>query len=37
MHRGITQHPLMITAENVGELRQFDYVFLCVDNTPREL
>jgi hypothetical protein len=23
----------MITPENVVELRQFDYVFLCVDNT----
>lgn len=34
MHRRITQQPSMITAENVGELRQFDYVFLCVDNTP---
>jgi hypothetical protein len=34
MHLGITQHPSMITAGNVGELRQFDYVFLCVDNTP---
>ncbi|AMT87869.1 MULTISPECIES: ThiF family adenylyltransferase [Pseudomonas] len=33
MHRGITQHPCMITPENVGELRRFDYVFLCVDNT----
>lgn len=33
MHLGITQHPTMITAANVGELRQFDYVFLCVDNT----
>lgn len=33
MHRGITQHPCMITPENVVELRRFDYVFLCVDNT----
>lgn len=33
MHRHITQHPCMITADNVGELRAFDYVFLCVDNT----
>lgn len=33
MHRGITPHSCMITPENVVELRQFDYVFLCVDNT----
>ncbi|WP_070885538.1 ThiF family adenylyltransferase [Pseudomonas argentinensis] len=33
MHRHITPHARMITADNVGELRVFDYVFLCVDNT----
>ncbi len=33
MHRNITTHPCMITAENVGELSAFDYVFLSVDNT----
>lgn len=38
MHRHIIPHPCMITAGNVGELRAFDYVFLCVDNTKaREL
>lgn len=38
MHRHIIPHPCMITADNVGELRTFDYVFLCVDNTKaREL
>jgi hypothetical protein len=33
MHLGIIQHPTMIIAANVGELRQFDYVFICVVNT----
>ncbi|MBP5087399.1 ThiF family adenylyltransferase [Pseudomonas chlororaphis] len=33
MHRNITAHPCMITAENVAELCAFDYVFLSVDNT----
>ncbi|AYK22633.1 TPA: ThiF family adenylyltransferase [Pseudomonas aeruginosa] len=33
MHRHITPHACMVTADNVGELRAFDYVFLCVDNT----
>lgn len=38
MHRKIIPHPRMITADNVGELRAFDYVFLSVDNTTvREL
>jgi hypothetical protein len=31
LHRGIITHPCMITEENVGELRSFDYVFLSVD------
>ncbi|MBT2374395.1 ThiF family adenylyltransferase [Pseudomonas fluorescens] len=33
LHRKIMPHPCMITADNVGELRAFDYVFLSVDNT----
>jgi hypothetical protein len=38
MHRHIIPHSSMITADNVVELRAFDYVFLCVDNaTAREL
>lgn len=38
MHRHIIPRPCMVTANNVGELRAFDYVFLCVDNTKaREL
>ncbi|RTR58805.1 ThiF family adenylyltransferase [Pseudomonas aeruginosa] len=38
LHRHIVPHPCMITAENVGELQGFDYVFLSVDSTvAREL
>lgn len=33
MHRNITAHPCMITAENVADLSAYDYVFLSVDNT----
>lgn len=31
MRRGIIPHPEMITPDNVHLLRDFDYVFLCVD------
>lgn len=31
LHRGIVSHPCMITAENVGQLKDYDYVFLSVD------
>lgn len=31
LHRGIVPHPHMITAENVEQLKVFDYVFLSVD------
>ncbi|XWJ91935.1 ThiF family adenylyltransferase [Phytobacter ursingii] len=31
LHRGIVSHPCMITAENVEQLKSFDYVFLSVD------
>ena len=34
MHRAITAHPYRITAENVSELRGFDFVFVCVDKGP---
>ena len=38
MHRHVIPHPCMITADNVVELRAFNYVFLCVDTTKaREL
>ena len=33
LHRKIIPHPCMITTDKVGELRDFDYVFLSVDNT----
>jgi len=33
MHRNITAHSCMITAENVADLSAYDYVFLSVDNT----
>jgi hypothetical protein len=31
MHRGITAHPVRVTAANVDELEGFDFVFVCVD------
>lgn len=31
LHRKIVSHPCMVTAQNVEELRSFDYVFLSVD------
>ncbi|MGQ8844693.1 ThiF family adenylyltransferase [Serratia sp. TSA_7] len=31
LHRGIIKHPCMITAENVEQLKTFDYIFLSVD------
>nr|WP_063570598.1 ThiF family adenylyltransferase [Luteibacter rhizovicinus] len=33
MRHHIMPHPEMITAENVGALRDFDYVFVCVDKS----
>jgi molybdopterin/thiamine biosynthesis adenylyltransferase len=32
--RGVEAHPYRITAENVGELRGFDFVFVAVDDGP---
>lgn len=31
MHRGVTARAFAITADNVDELSQFDFVFLCID------
>jgi hypothetical protein len=31
LHRGIIPHPEFITEENVGDLCQMSYVFICVD------
>ena len=32
MRTGIVPHPVFVTASNVQELSQFDFVFVCVDN-----
>ncbi len=32
MHRGIVAHPYYVTPENIQELRNMDFVFLCLDN-----
>jgi hypothetical protein len=32
MHSGIVDHPVYVNAENIAELRDMDFVFLCVDN-----
>lgn len=34
MHRGIVPHPYHIDESNVEELRDFDFVFLCMDGNP---
>lgn len=34
MHRGVHAHPRMIDAENIGELRSFDFVFVAIDDGP---
>ncbi len=31
MHRGIKPHNELVTADNIGELRGFDFVFVCID------
>jgi hypothetical protein len=31
MHRRIVDHPVYVEASNIGELRGFDFVFICVD------
>ncbi len=32
MHSGIIDHPVFIDAENIDELRDMDFVFVCVDD-----
>lgn len=32
MHRGIVAHEIYIDAENIEQLRQMDFVFLCLDS-----
>ncbi len=34
MHRGIHAHPVKVGAENVAELLNCDFVFLCMDSGP---
>jgi hypothetical protein len=34
MRRGIVAHPDGVTAENVDDLRDLDFVFLCIDDGP---
>lgn len=31
LHKGIRPHPVRITAENIDEFAQYDFVFVCVD------
>jgi hypothetical protein len=38
MHRGIVEHPVYVDAQNVEELRDMDFVFLCLDKgTPKQV
>lgn len=38
MHRGIVEHPVHLDAENVEELRDMDFVFVCLDKGgPKKL
>jgi len=38
MHRGITEHPVYLDAGNVEELREMDFVFVCLDKgNPKKL
>tara|TARA_B100001115_G_scaffold156921_1_gene129119 strand:+ start:6 stop:1193 length:1188 start_codon:yes stop_codon:yes gene_type:complete len=32
MHKGIVPHPVLVTKDNLSELDQLDFVFICVDN-----
>jgi hypothetical protein len=34
MHRGIVAHAYKITLENIEELADFDFVFICIDDGP---
>ncbi len=31
LHEGVRPHPVKVTADNIEELRGFDFVFICVD------
>ena len=33
MHKGIVPHNVYVTEENVSELRQMNFVFICLDNS----
>jgi hypothetical protein len=38
MHRGIVEHPVYVDAQNMEELRDMDFVFLCLDKgTPKQV
>ena len=32
MHKGIIAHPVRVTRENLAELKEMDFIFLCVDS-----
>ncbi len=34
MHRGIVPHAVYVDETNIGELKDFDFVFLCMDARP---
>jgi len=34
MHSGVVAHPQKILTENVLDLTEFDYIFLCIDSGP---
>lgn len=34
MHRGIIPHPYRVTLENIEELSEMDFVFICIDDGP---
>ncbi|GLZ88730.1 hypothetical protein Pres01_47810 [Metapseudomonas resinovorans] len=34
MHKGVVAHPYHLTSTNIGELEQFNFVFVCVDDGP---
>ncbi len=34
MHRGVVSHAYKITPENIEELVDFDFVFICIDDGP---
>lgn len=36
MRRSIIPHPIYISEDNVGELKQFGFVFLCIEGTNKK-